>query len=87
MVTRWSLARCVVLRRACALRRACVGAAVMSAVRVWGCRRSSNGVRCCSQVRVPALWKRRWWSRRRMLVGEGCRRGVRCCVAVGCVYE
>jgi len=32
MVPRWSLARCVELRRACALRRACVGAAVMSAV-------------------------------------------------------
>ena len=36
MVTRWSLARRVVFRRACALRSDCVGAVEMSVVSVYG---------------------------------------------------
>ena len=55
MVTSWSLVRRVVLSQAYALWSDCVGADVMSAVRVWGYRRGLCGVRYCSRVRSPGM--------------------------------
>ena len=55
IVTRWSLARLVVLSWACAFWRDCVEVVEMIAVRVWGIPKHFVWWSVCSQVRSPIL--------------------------------
>ena len=54
-MTRWSLARLVVLSWACAFWRDCVEVVEMIAVRVWGIPKHFVWWSVCSQVRSPIL--------------------------------